>query len=209
MPTWLLAAALVIGIGTLVASMGVAVSAYRRRQPRPTVPMTLWRGSELLGHVRESPDTGADAESRGGERSKFTGYLIPRAEADIHGVIQSRPFNDARSCTQIPAAPTIVTGVGGNHPPAPTTHVALQPMSTEDVTPLEAQLVLRGENGAEIPAYGIALLESRYEPGTFALMKHGALGDSVDPIPDDVYINGRVWHVSVSFGSPFDLAFRD
>ena len=209
MPAWLLATALVIGIGTIVACMGVAVSAYRRRRPRPSVSLTLWRGSELLGQLRERPHTGSDAESRGGERPDFTGYLIPRAEVEIHGVIQSRPFNDARSCTQIPAEPTIATGVRENHPPVSRTRVELQPMSAEDITPFEAQLILRGENGAEIPAYGIVLLESRYEPGTFALMKHGALADSVDPIPDDGYINGRVWHVSVSFGSPFDLAFRD
>ena len=65
-----------------------------------------------------------------------------------------------------------------------------------------------GEDGVEIPAYGIILLELRYEPGAFARMKH-SLGDGGDPIPDDAYINGRVWRVSVGFDSPFDLAFRD
>lgn len=209
MPAWLLATVLVIGVGTIVVCIGAAVGAYRRRKPLPPVSMTLWRGSELLGQLRESPRTGPDADSRGGARSQFTGYLIPRAEVDIHGVIQSRPYNDSRSCTQIPAEPIIAARAGENHPrPATGPNVDLQPLSAEGTTPLEAQLVLRGEDGVEIPAYGIILLELRYEPGAFARMKH-SLGDGGDPIPDDAYINGRVWRVSVGFDSPFDLAFRD
>ena len=106
-------------------------------------------------------------------------------------MIQSRPYNDSRSCTQIPAEPIIAARAGENHPrPATGPNVDLQPLSAEGTTPLEAQLVLRGEDGVEIPAYGIILLELRYEPGAFARMKH-SLGDGGDPIPDDALTAAR------------------
>ena len=170
------------------------------------MPLTLWRGSQLLGELRMHSPAISLPDRRPRQFHARSAFLIPAEGVALEGVQQMRisVLNETR-VFQDPIEPSVSSKEGApdlrrdNRPIA-----ALEPMTPEEAlgVPYAAQLRLVGDEDEELETRALWLHESRYDPDVFSLFQHGIPGESMERIPTEAYVRGSVWTVTFAFDPP-------
>jgi hypothetical protein len=170
------------------------------------MPLTLWRGSQLLGELRMHSPVASLPDRRPRQFHTRSAFLIPAEGVALEGVQQMRvPILDETRVFQDPIEPSVSSKEDAldlrrdNRPVA-----ALEAMTPEEALgiPYAAQLRLVGDAGEEVETRALWLHESRYDPEVFSRIQHGVPGESMDPIPTEAYVRGSVWTVTFVFDPP-------
>ena len=157
--------------------------------------LTLWRGSTLLGELRERPPSPYRVWALNGPHPSLSAVLLPRADAPLEGVWQFRHSLSRRAPVfQHAVPPDIVSERHRPHArPTASAVVALGPGPPvrQRGVPREQQLRVIGDVGAELPIRSVQMMESRYEEKDFAV--------PLREVPAAALVNGSVWTVFVVF----------
>jgi hypothetical protein len=161
--------------------------------------LTLWRGSTLLGELRERRPSPLRVRALHGTHPTLSAVLLARADAPLEGVSQIRVSPSRRGPVLQHAVPVDI--VSERHGPrAPVDRAsaaaALKALASEPLrgVPRERQFRVVGDAGDEIPIRGLRIQESRYEEKDFAV--------PLREVPPAALVNGSVWTVSVFFDAP-------
>lgn len=170
------------------------------------MPLTLWRGSEILGELRMHSGTASTRDRRARQFHTRTAFLIPSAGVELEGVQQVHiPVLDETRVFQNPIEPSVSSQDDAlNLSRESRRFAALEPMSPEEAlgVPYAAQLRLVGDGGEELETHALWLHESRYDPQIFSLIQNGIPGESMEPIPTEAYVGGSVWTLAFAFDPP-------
>jgi hypothetical protein len=161
--------------------------------------LTLWRGSTLLGELRERPPSSLRVWALHGPHPTLSAVLLPRADAPLEGVSQTRVSPSRRGPVLQHAVPVdIVSERHGQRAQVPSASAAaaLKAAGSEPQrgVPRERQFRVVSAAGDEIPIRGVRIQESRYEEKDFAV--------PLREVPPAALVNGSVWTVSVFFDAP-------
>jgi hypothetical protein len=165
------------------------------------MPLTLWRGDQLLGELLErAPNLGVQPRRRD-KPPPLSAVLLAAPGAQLSGVWQVHvAIPGFAAVHQYPVDPDIVAerarryATRSVHPGS----VALQPVSPEEAkgVPREAQLTVRDAEGQAYLPLQVQLEEVRYELAQYETV--------LREIPAEALINGSVWCVFVVFASELD-----
>src|SRR5688572_11554651 len=164
------------------------------------MPLTLWRGSQLLGELRMHSPAASLPDRHPRQFHTRSAFLIPAEGVRLEGIQQvCIPVLGETRVFQDPIGPSVSSKEDapdlrrGNRPVT-----ALEPMTPEEAlgAPTAARLRIVGDEGEELETPALWLHESRYDPDVFALIQHGIPGESMEPIPAEVYVRGSVWAVT-------------
>jgi hypothetical protein len=161
--------------------------------------LTLWRGDELLGELRQRDRSVHERPSSHAKPPSLSAFLIPsRDAADLSGVWQIVWPPEVGIGVQQHAVEVDVVAERSQRAatrvsnPGP---VALEPMSAEAVAgvPRAVQLTVRAVDGTVYLPQQLRLQEVRYEP---------ALHDvALREAPREALVDGSVWCVFLHFAS--------
>lgn len=163
--------------------------------------LTLWRGDELLGELRQRPPGPHDRPRRHDKPPSLSAILVAAPGAQPIGVWQVHPpIPGFAAVHQYPVEPDIVAERARRDA---TRHVnpsqvALQPMSPEAAqgVPRDVQLTVRDAEGRVYLPLQVRLEEVRYEPAQYEV--------ALREVPAEALINGSVWCAFVVFASALD-----
>lgn len=170
------------------------------------MPITLWRGAQLLGELRMDSPATSSAGERPRQFHRQSAFLIPAEGAALEGIQQGRiSFLNKTWVFQDPIEPSISSREDTPALPRknrPFTELEPMPPDKAGGVPLAAQLRLVGDDGEELDTRAIWLHESRYDPDIFSLIQNGIPGVPMEPIPAEAYVAGSVWTVMFAFDPP-------
>jgi hypothetical protein len=155
------------------------------------MPLTLWRGEQLLGKLLESGVLGGE-RTRSDERPlSLMALLIPSSDGPEYdgGVWQIHRPTGELGVQQILIEPDVVANRSGR-----TGSGALELLPPERnmvKTPRELQLTVRNEKGQVFLPQQIQLEKRRYESARAEI----ALGET----PPESIVDGCIWLVSIAF----------
>lgn len=166
------------------------------------MPLTLWRGDQLLGALVARPRSRYALPPARNKPPQLSAFLVPAPDAAaLDGIWQiAMPPGFGIGVQQHAVEPDIVaererraaTRVSSTGP------MPLQRMSPEaaaGVSP-DVQLTVRTDDGAVYLPRQIRLQEVRYEPSLF--------DEALREVPRETLIDGSVWYVLIGFASDAD-----
>ena len=158
--------------------------------------LTLWRGSRLLGELRERPPSSLRIWTLHGPDRTLSAVLLPQAAAPLEGVWQTRVSPGRRGPVfQHAVSVDIVSERHGPRAQDRSASAVAAPKAGASEphggVPRERQFCVVDDAGVEIPIRGLWIQESRYEEKDFAV--------PLREVPPAALVNGSVWTVSVVF----------
>jgi len=166
------------------------------------MPLTLWRGDQLLGELRTRAPDPHEPPRRPDRPQTLSAILVAAPHAQPMGVWQVQlPLPGSSSIHQYPVEPDIVAERSRHGPgrEVNTGHVVLQPMSPEEAkgVPRDVQLTVQDAGGRVHLPLQIRLQELRYEP------EHDEI--ALREVPAEALMDGSIWWAIVVFASEIDM----
>lgn len=166
------------------------------------MPLTLWRGDQLLGELRTRAPDPHEPPRRPDRPQTLSAILVAAPNAQPMGVWQVHlPVPGSSSIHQYPVEPDIVAERSRHGPGREmnTGHVVLQPMSPEEAkgVPRDIQLTVQDAGGRMHLPLQIRLQELQYEPEHYEI--------ALREVPAEALMDGSIWWAIVVLASEIDL----